>query len=561
VTEAQPEAEAGFPLDVVDPADLEVTWERDDMHMPFALTPLASDYIRLTLGASFNHHYELFGGPQRLEGRVWHGYAYFGFAWNVPKAEEDAAQRRWTEVLRSRVPVTAAYWRDEALPELDRLYRSISSIPVDDLAPPELASEWHDAWAATLRAWQIHFVSIMGPYQVLEDLADQYGTALGPGRDIEALSLVPGQEHELEDVDARIEALAAMLAASPALAGEVAAQVAEASHSAQAADVGDAGDDAAIDRVALAGTPGGPAFVVALDDFLERHGHLGQNHDDLRNASWSEAPSVLFANLAHRVTTAAAASQARLAEHRHVAAERADAARATLADRPDELARFEATLGHALDIGYLTEGHNYWIDRMAQARLRALAMRVGRRLARAGTLARPADVFFLGRDEVAEAVLDGRPRGDLVRERQAALEHHRTLTPPRYVGPIPEEPSTGDRFDSGPVEQAAEDGLRGTGASAGVARGPARVVLSADDFGRVAPGDIIVCPASNPSWVPVFTIAGGMITNTGGVLSHAAVVAREFGLPAVVGATAATTRIADGRLVELDGTAGTVRLL
>ena len=92
-------------------------------------------------------------------------------------------------------------------------------------------------------------------------------------------------------------------------------------------------------------------------------------------------------------------------------------------------------------------------------------------------------------------------------------------------------------------------------------RGPARVTLSQDDFGRIQPGDIIVCPSSNPSWVPVFTIAGGLVTNTGGVLSHAAVVAREFGLPAVVGTGDATTRIADGRLVEIDGTAGTVRLL
>ena len=87
------------------------------------------------------------------------------------------------------------------------------------------------------------------------------------------------------------------------------------------------------------------------------------------------------------------------------------------------------------------------------------------------------------------------------------------------------------------------------------------MALSPDDFGRIQPGDIIVCPSSNPSWVPVFAIAGGLVTNTGGVLSHAAVVAREFGLPAVVGTGDATARIADGRTVEIDGTRGTVRLL
>jgi pyruvate,water dikinase len=87
-----------------------------------------------------------------------------------------------------------------------------------------------------------------------------------------------------------------------------------------------------------------------------------------------------------------------------------------------------------------------------------------------------------------------------------------------------------------------------------VARGQA-------DFDRIQPGDVIVCPSSNPSWVPLFSIAAALVTDTGGVLSHAAVVARELGLPAVVGTRDATHRIADGRLVEVDGAAGIVRLL
>jgi pyruvate,water dikinase len=94
-----------------------------------------------------------------------------------------------------------------------------------------------------------------------------------------------------------------------------------------------------------------------------------------------------------------------------------------------------------------------------------------------------------------------------------------------------------------------------------VARGRARVVRGPEDFARVGNGDIIIAGASNPGWVQLFTIAGGFVTDTGGVLSHAAVVAREFGLPAVVGTGDATTRIADGRIVEIDGAAGLVRFV
>jgi len=339
-----------------------------------------------------------------------------------------------------------------------------------------------------------------------------------------------------------------MAAASPALA-ETVTRLA-----------GGGGESDELERDALRAAPGGPAFVVALDAFLAEHGHLGQNHDDLRNASWAEAPRVLLQNLGQR-GRGRDGGDARLEELRRAATERADLVRAALADQPTELARFETTLRYALETGYLTEGHNYWIDRMAQARLRGLVTRIGRRLVREGVLDAVDDVFFLGADDVADAILDGIPRQDLVRERRAELERQRTLRPPQYVGPIPQDAGPPDRFDSVRVESPVENELRGTGASAGVVRGPARVILSQADFGRILAGDIIVAPASNPSWVPVFTIAGGLVTNTGGVLSHAAVVAREFGLPAVVGATGATTRIADGRQVEIDGTAGTVRLL
>ena len=547
-----------FSLDVVDAADLERTWELDDMHMPFALTPLAADYIAKALGVSFDHHYRLFGGTQTLEPRVWHGYVYFGFLWNVSTEEEDASKAAWTAALRARIPVTTAYWRDEAIPELQGLYDSITSIAVDELEPAALVDAWRGAWAATLRAWQIHFVSIMGPYQVLEDLADQYGAAMGPGHDVEALTLTRGAAQELEAVEGEIQALAAMLLASPALADAVAALAASSANKRAGEREG---DGAEIDRDAVRATPGGPAFLDALEALLLRHGHLGQNHDDLRDASWAEAPSTLLANITQRLSASGPAPSERLAEQQRVADERAAAARAALADRPDELARFETTLALAREIGYLTEGHNYWIDRMAQARLRGLVMRIARRLAREGVIERADDVFFLGRDEIADAIVDPQARHELVRERRAAFERQRGMRPPRYVGRVPNDTGPADRFDSARIDATAPDELRGTGASAGVVRGRARLVESQDAFGAVQPGDIIVCPASNPSWVPVFTIAGGLVTNTGGVLSHAAVVAREFGLPAVVGVAGATTKIADGRLVEIDGTAGTVRLL
>jgi pyruvate,water dikinase len=197
---------------------------------------------------------------------------------------------------------------------------------------------------------------------------------------------------------------------------------------------------------------------------------------------------------------------------------------------------------------------------MAQASLRRFVVRVGRRLADAGSLAQPSDIFHLHRDEVPDILSSGDDRRAVIAARERDLARFRAIRPPRLVGK-PTEDGGGDRFDGVRIASTEPDELRGTGASAGIVRGPARVTLTQADFEAVRPGDIIVCPSSNPSWVPLFAIAGGLITNTGGVLSHAAVVAREFALPAVVGTGDATTRIADGRLVEIDGSTGIVRLL
>jgi pyruvate,water dikinase len=550
-----PAVEEEFPVEFADPADASRTWERDAMHLPFAVTPLAADWATKIIGASFEPYYRQFGWNPTQAGRNWNGYTYYTFSWNVPEADEKSTEAAWIEVLRSRIPLTGDYWANEALPTLRAIYAGIEAVDVDGLPLPALADAWLDAWAATLRAWVIHFVSIMGPYQVLDDLADAYADAVGKGRDLEALALVGGGHHELEEVEAGIERLAEQAAAAglePAL------------RAALATPVGDDPDDPAEpDLDPLTALPGGPDFLAAFAAFLAEHGHLGQNHDDLRQASWIENPRPLLDRIVTRIAQPSRPVAEREADLGRAAAALEAATRTALADRPDALARFDTVLAQAREIGYLTEGHNYWIDRLSQSRMRTLAVRVGRRLVREGIVDRAGDVFFLSRDEVADALRDAAPRQEQVASSRARHAHNERRVPPRYVGVVPEakpdDPT--DRFSTVRVESDEPDVLKGTGASAGIVRGPARVVLDQEGFGRIRPGDIIICPSSNPSWVPVFTIAGGLVANTGGVLSHAAVVAREFGLPAVTGTVDATTRIADGRPVEIDGTAGTVKLL
>jgi len=545
-----------FPIAFASPDHAKESWERDDMHAPFALTPLAEDMFLRVTGGSLAAWHEMYGSPRRLLPGSFNGYAYFAVRPADPDADADPVRRAeqaaaWVQVHRDRIALTRALWDDEVLPELRDMFDWMAKVPIEELPPEDAAAAWEAAWANGARAWILHFVIIMGPYQVLEDLVAAYAAAVGPGRDAEALGLAGGGHHELEDVEEGVEALTA-IATAPG--HEALARAIEAA-------AGDADVTAPLDIAALRGLPGGDSFVDAMDAFLAEHGHLGQNHDDLRLASWAEAPRLLLGRIAPRFRSPAPRARERQEALARRADELADNVRAALADKPEELATFESTLAYARDIGWLTEGHNYWIDRLSQARLRSLALRAGARLTRDGVFDEPDDVFFLHREETAEALRDGRSRRELVEARRAEHAANEARTAPFWVGKVPEEPPQGDLFDGARHVSHEPDVLKGTGASAGVVRGRAKVTLSQEDFGRIEPGDIIVCPSSNPSWVPIFTIAGGLVTNTGGVLSHAAVVAREFGLPAVVGTGEATTRIADGRFVEIDGTAGTVRLL
>ncbi|HJU01744.1 MAG TPA: PEP-utilizing enzyme [Actinomycetes bacterium] len=100
--------------------------------------------------------------------------------------------------------------------------------------------------------------------------------------------------------------------------------------------------------------------------------------------------------------------------------------------------------------------------------------------------------------------------------------------------------------------------LTGTPASPGVALGPARVIAGLDDFDRFRSGDVLVCRTTSPAWTPLFARAAAVVTEVGGMLAHAAIVARELGIPAVVAAPAAMTTLADGQRVVVDGCTGTV---
>ena len=216
----------------------------------------------------------------------------------------------------------------------------------------------------------------------------------------------------------------------------------------------------------------------------------------------------------------------------------------------------------------LTEDHSYWIDQMGVAAFRRFCLAVGERLAASGVIGRSEDVFFLYLDELRDALRTAGDLRALVAQRRASHAESARIVPPLWLGepaPPPPDPLFMAIVDKMmgmlPVEHSTDpDVISGVAASPGTVQGTAKVVRTLEEASKLRPGDIMVCEMTVPPWVPLFATVSGVVADSGGILSHCAIVAREFRLPAVVGTQVGTTLIKDGTTVTVDGTKGIVRI-
>ena len=186
---------------------------------------------------------------------------------------------------------------------------------------------------------------------------------------------------------------------------------------------------------------------------------------------------------------------------------------------------------------------------------RNLLLRLGELLVEQGVLGSREDMFFLTLDErVAVTAGPHRDWREVVRARRMERERHRLVTVPDTIRDWKEVCNEYAGRDTDLSEKA----LRGIPVSAGSVSGPARLVRSMADWGGVRAGDIIVTSVIDPGMAPLFVIAGGLVAEMGGTLSHGAIIAREYGLPAVVNVPAATVRIREGDSLMVDARRGTV---
>ncbi|WP_329406256.1 phosphoenolpyruvate synthase [Streptomyces sp. NBC_00704] len=315
-------------------------------------------------------------------------------------------------------------------------------------------------------------------------------------------------------------------------------------------------DEDFLDR--LGKLEGGAEARDAIEGYLDRYGMRCVGEIDITRPRWSERPTTLLpVVLDHVRNFGPGAAAQRFERGRQKASRKEQEVLSRLRALPDGEAK-AAEAERMIDrlrtfIGY-REYPKYGIISRYFVYKQAL-MREAGSLARDGVLAGAEDVFYLTFQEFHEAVRSRRVDEGLVRRRKEAFRSYEALTPPRVLTSEGEAVSGSYRRDDVPA-----GALAGLAVSAGTVEGRARVVLDMADADLEA-GDILVTAFTDPSWSPLFVGIAGLVTEVGGLMTHGAVIAREYGLPAVVGVEGATRLIRDGQRIRVHGTEGYVEIL
>ncbi|MGG7665668.1 phosphoenolpyruvate synthase [Dyadobacter sp. BHUBP1] len=303
---------------------------------------------------------------------------------------------------------------------------------------------------------------------------------------------------------------------------------------------------------------GGREAIDAINAFLVKYGMRCAGEIDITRTRWSEKPSILVPLILSNIRNQEpGAGKRKFEQGRQEAARKEAELLSRLRELPDGEQKAEETrrmIGLMRSLAGYREYPKYAIVNRYFVYKKAL-MQEAARLVDAHVLREKEDIYYLEFEEIRGVVLSGKADYDIIDQRKEAYARFEKLTPPRVMT-SDGEVVTGKHSH----ENLPEGAIAGLGVSAGVIEGRARVVLKMEDA-NLEPGDILVTAFTDPSWTPLFVAIKGLVTEVGGLMTHGAVIAREYGLPAVVGVDHATRLITDGQKIRVHGTEGYIELL
>ncbi len=484
-----------------------------------------------------------------LRTMVQNGYLYLG---PIPVLEPpEVLHARFEEMKRITMQLGAtvlADWRAEFEPKVKRLGDRILSFDYAGSSTAQVSSfvkSFHDDLA---HVWDIHMRVNIPPMNAVFGLEEFLQHTIGDEAVTQSRQLLQGFENKSVALGREIWSLSRWVRSIDGLADAVlAARVRNG-------------------VIELQSHPEADAFQERMRVFLDDFGWRADIFGAFAHPTWREDPSTPLVQLKGFIVKPD--SEDPLRGHAEQAQARERLTGELAARLPEELRpQFHGMLGMAQQYIPIAEDHNFTIDQGYTGVMRHGLLELGKKLAQDGVLPHADDVFFLTYDEAC-AVADGQLAGLDARarvRRQQFVAQAKVVPPPALGTPppadMPPDPLVTKFFGFGaPISQEPKV-ITGYPASQGVVTGVARVVMTLDQADKLQAGDILVCRMTMPAWTPLFGVAGAIVADAGGPLSHCAIVAREYGIPCVAGTQVGTSVITDGMRLRVDGSTGRVQIL
>ena len=537
---------------IVFPSEQEIEgyWDWDKIHAPRPLSTLAGDTVVMSMGEGFTIAQHAFGSPLALRCRMVNNYMYGSFVPDPSFTPPTSDLTEYTAELERIASNIGERWTNEWEPSLIPLLQKARTADYDAMNDAELLAAFEEQLKNQVYMWEIHgWINLtLVPATALTDF---YNAEIQPADKNEAWQLLQGYKTKSVEAGSGLWRLSRTIMQSPALK--------KLFEELESRDL----------PSALEQSEEGRAFLASFRDYLDEFGWRSDGIYEVGDATWREDPIIPLNTIQGYMRLGEEQNpELTLERATQRREELARAAREKLASDPQKLQRFNELMEAAKYNTRVTEDHGYWIDQMSVAALRRLCLSVGSRLVQKGLLDRLEDVFFLYRDEVRQALSAGADFRQQARDRRAAFEEAGRIVPPDHLGePTPANPDpffiaiVDKMLGFLPLEPSTDPSvITGVAASPGTAQGTAKVVRTLVEASKLQQGDIMVCEMTVPTWVPLFATVGAVVADSGGILSHCAIVAREFGLPAVVGTRVGTQMLKDGMTITVDGARGLVRI-
>jgi len=544
--------------------DKSIFWFRDDLHQPYAISPMGMTTIQMHHAWGYHFAAEETKLPPSKGGhvKIYKGRIYIGFALIEDPEEVTARAPEFGKLVEYCLDNWDEYYQrhmKEVMASLDTL----NGVDTDKLIMPHLLDHLKRAEQINRRNWEIHF-ALMYPADAVYFAAEEFFLQHDlPEKDF--IVCLAGFESIATQTDEEIWTLAKM-------AEEMGLK--QILLDTEASDV----------RNKLRKMNEARPWLDKFRRFLSIYGNrVVAAHLDITTPTWVEDPTPVIDTIKGYYPRMESGwdfyeSKAEVKRKRDAAIKAFE----SKLGNDEEVTQFRRFLKAAQRVYQFQEDHGFYIDQGSTATMRNAVIACGKRLYRRKLIPAIEDVCYLTFSELREAM------EALVLNEKIANYHYRALVPglirerkennkmaaesdsPLTIGNVPEKMTDPigikvfgiiDDILHPQGEKEIEDRLEGFPGAPGVVEGPARVVIDYQDFQTVQAGEILVCPYTGTAWTPLFVKIGGVVTDTGGMLTHAAIAAREYGIPAVVGTWNATNSINDGDIIRIDGNVGLVEVL